>query len=207
MPLWLRVGVQLSVAFRRDGDVLRGESVRDCGFQRLRGPHGGPEGFVPIGGGEFVVLDDTADAAPLCELLRRTPAEEVPPVIDPAVFARLALNEPRILAISDLSGPPRPGLYDAGSVVVVGPDRMSTYGTAVARDRFMHGSAYVAAAGPVAAARHRDVRRSAAAHTRLAVRTPLLCRRRHGRVIRGLSGASQGKPPWRCAIGHGTIEI
>ncbi len=138
MPLWLRVGVQVSVAFRRDGDVLRGESVRDCGFQRLRGPHGGPEGFVPIGGGEFVVLDDTSDAAPLCELLRRTPAEEVPPVIDPAVFARLALNEPRVLAISDLSGPPRPGLYDADSLVIVGPDRMSTYGTAVARDRFMH---------------------------------------------------------------------
>ncbi len=137
MPLWLRVGVQLSVAFRRDGTVLRGESVRDCGFQRLRGPHGGPEGFVPIGGGEFVVLDDASDAAPLCELLRSTPAEEVPPVIDPAVFARLALDEPRVLAISDLSGPPRPGLYDAGSVVVVSHDRMSTYGTAVARDRFM----------------------------------------------------------------------
>jgi protein-L-isoaspartate(D-aspartate) O-methyltransferase len=138
LPLWLRVGVQLSVALRRDGDVLRGESVRDCGFQRLRGPHGGPEGFVALGDGDFAVLDDTSDAGPLCELLRRSPIIELAPVIDPAVFARLALDERRTLAITDLSGPPRPGLYDPGSVVVVDQDRMLTYGSPVARDRFVH---------------------------------------------------------------------
>jgi protein-L-isoaspartate(D-aspartate) O-methyltransferase len=141
LPLWLRVGVQLSVAFRRDGDVLRGESVRDCGFQRLRGPHGGPEGLVAVGGGDFVVLDNASDAASLRELLKRTPRQEVAPHIDPAVFARLALDEPRTVAVSDFSGPPRPGLYDAGSLVVIDADRMSTYGSPVARDRFVEGLA------------------------------------------------------------------
>jgi methyltransferase of FxLD system len=139
LPLWLRVGVQLSVAFRRDGDVLRSESVYDCGFQRLRGPHGGPEGFVAVGGGDFVVLDDASDAAPLRELLTRTPRDELAPVIDPAVFARIALNEPRTLAVSDLSGTLRAGLYDAGSVVVLDAQRMLTYGSPTARDRLIYG--------------------------------------------------------------------
>lgn len=138
LPLWLRVGVQLSVAFRRDGDVLRGESVRDCGFQRLRGPHGGPEGVVPVGGGEFVVLDDVSDAGPLSELLSRTPREERAPLIDPAMFARLALDQPRTLALSDLSGALRPGLYDPGSVVVIDDRRMLTYGSPSARDRLIY---------------------------------------------------------------------
>jgi protein-L-isoaspartate(D-aspartate) O-methyltransferase len=139
LPLWLRVGVQLSVAFRRDGDLLRSESVYDCGFQRLRGPHSGPEGFVAVGGGDFVVLDDASQAAPLRELLRHTPREELAPVIDPAVFARIALNEPRTLAVSDLSGALRPGLYDEGSVVVLDARRMLTYGSPAARDRLIYG--------------------------------------------------------------------
>jgi protein-L-isoaspartate(D-aspartate) O-methyltransferase len=139
LPLWLRVGVQLSVAFRREGDVLRSESVYDCGFQRLRGPHGGPEGFVAVGGGDFVVLDDASDAGPLRELLLRAPREERAPVIDPAVFARIALDEPRTLAVSDLSGALRPGLYDAGSVVVLDGQRMLTYGSPSARDRLIYG--------------------------------------------------------------------
>ncbi len=139
LPLWLRVGVQLSVAFRRDGDVLRSESVRDCGFQRLRGPHSGPEGFVAVGGGDFVVLDDASDAEPLRDLLSRPPREERAPLIDPAVFARMALDEPRTLAVSDLSGALRPGLYDPGGAVVIDDRRMLTYGSPSARDRLIFG--------------------------------------------------------------------
>jgi methyltransferase of FxLD system len=140
LPLWLRVGVQLSVAFRRDGGVLRGESVRDCGFQRLRGPHGGPEGIVALGGGEFIVLDDASQAAPLRDLLRaQPPREERAPLIDPAVFARIALDAPRTLGISDLSGALRPGLYDPGSIVLIDDGRMLTYGSPAARDRLIDG--------------------------------------------------------------------
>jgi protein-L-isoaspartate(D-aspartate) O-methyltransferase len=138
LPLWLRVGVQLSIAFRRVGDTLRGESVRDCGFQRLRGPHSGPEGIVPVGDGEFAALDDVSDAGPLRELLRTPPREEPAPSLDPAVFARLALDEPRTVAISDLSAPPRPGMYDSGGLVLIDGDRMLTYGATAARDRFVH---------------------------------------------------------------------
>lgn len=138
LPLWLRVGVQLSVAFRRVGDVLVGESVRDCGFQRLRGPHGGSEAIVPVGGGEFVALDDVRDAAAVRRLLRTLPREEPAPDLDPAVFARLALDEPRTVAISNLSTPPRPGVYDAGGLVLIDGARMLTYGSTAARDRFVH---------------------------------------------------------------------
>jgi protein-L-isoaspartate(D-aspartate) O-methyltransferase len=136
MPLWLRVGVQVSVAFRRDGDVLRGESVRDCGFQRLRGVNAGPEGFVPICDGTFVVLNDTSDGMALAELLRRPPATELAPVIDPAVYARFAMDEPRTFAVLRLPGQLCPGLYGPGACVVIDGDRMLTYGSPAARDRF-----------------------------------------------------------------------
>lgn len=139
LPLWLRVGVQLSVALWRDGDVLRGESVRDCGFQRLRGPNAGPETFVAVGDGEFVVLDAASDAAPLCRLLRHPPRWERAPAVDSSVFARIALEEPRTFAISDLSGGLRLGLYDPGGVVVIDDGHMFTYGSPTARDRLIDG--------------------------------------------------------------------
>lgn len=49
-PLWLRAGVQASVAFRKHGDRLVSESVRPCGFMRLRGPNAGPEALVTVDG-------------------------------------------------------------------------------------------------------------------------------------------------------------
>src|SRR3569833_1103808 len=84
-------------------------------------------------------LADASDAAPLCELLSRPPREERAPFIDPAVFARMALDEPRTLAVSDLSGALRPGLYDAGGAVVIDNERMLTYGSPAARDRLIYG--------------------------------------------------------------------
>jgi hypothetical protein len=53
------------------------------------------------------------------------------------VFARIALNEPRTLAVSDLSGALRPGLYDASGAVVLDTRRMLTYGSPTARDRLI----------------------------------------------------------------------
>lgn len=138
LPLWLRVGVQLSVAFRRVGDALLGESVRDCGFQQFRGPHGGSEAIAPVGDGEFAALDNVADAGALRALLRTVPRAEPAPDLDPAVFARLTLDEPRTVAISNLSAPPLPGMYDPGGLVLIDGDRMLTYGSTAARDRFVH---------------------------------------------------------------------
>jgi protein-L-isoaspartate(D-aspartate) O-methyltransferase len=49
VPLWLRAGTEAVVAFERRGDRLVSRSVDPCGFMRLRGPHAGPERYVPIG--------------------------------------------------------------------------------------------------------------------------------------------------------------
>jgi protein-L-isoaspartate(D-aspartate) O-methyltransferase len=50
MPLWLRPGIQVSVAFVREEDRLRSTSAHGCGFMRLRGPHAGPETQVIVRG-------------------------------------------------------------------------------------------------------------------------------------------------------------
>jgi protein-L-isoaspartate(D-aspartate) O-methyltransferase len=49
VPLWLRAGTEAAVAFERRGDRLMSRGVDPCGFMRLRGPHAGPERYVPIG--------------------------------------------------------------------------------------------------------------------------------------------------------------
>ena len=43
-------GLQLSVAFVREGDALVSRSIHDCGFMRLRGPHSGPDAIVAVDG-------------------------------------------------------------------------------------------------------------------------------------------------------------
>jgi protein-L-isoaspartate(D-aspartate) O-methyltransferase len=49
IPLWLRAGTEAVVAFERREDRLVSRGVDPCGFMRLRGPHAGPERYVPIG--------------------------------------------------------------------------------------------------------------------------------------------------------------
>ena len=50
MPLWLRPGVQVSVAFVREGYRLKSVSAHGCGFMRLRGPHAGPDTHIIVPG-------------------------------------------------------------------------------------------------------------------------------------------------------------
>jgi protein-L-isoaspartate(D-aspartate) O-methyltransferase len=57
LPLWLRAGTEAVVAFERNGDRLVSRSVDPCGFMRLRGPHAGPERYVPIG--EWLAILET----------------------------------------------------------------------------------------------------------------------------------------------------
>ena len=42
LPLWLRPGLTLAVAFEKRGGILVSRSLAICGFMALRGPHGGP---------------------------------------------------------------------------------------------------------------------------------------------------------------------
>ncbi len=48
LPISLR-GAQRSVAFDRADGLLTSDSVRDCGFMRLRGPMAGPQTLTPLG--------------------------------------------------------------------------------------------------------------------------------------------------------------
>jgi protein-L-isoaspartate(D-aspartate) O-methyltransferase len=60
VPLWLRAGTEAAVAFERHGDRLVSRGVVPCGFMRLRGPHAGPERYVPIG--EWLAILETPPA-------------------------------------------------------------------------------------------------------------------------------------------------
>ena len=57
IPLWLRAGTEAVAAFERRGDRLVSRGVDPCGFMRLRGPHAGPERYVPIG--EWLAILET----------------------------------------------------------------------------------------------------------------------------------------------------
>ena len=134
VPLWLRPGLEVSVAFVRDGDVLRGGGCERCAFLRLLGSGAGPDRYLPAGGGSFVTAEslDEAGAAALVRLLERGPsATEPAPEAPPGWFHRLALADG--LAVQVFStDPPRAvsGLYDpeAGTLALVHDGELAAYG-------------------------------------------------------------------------------
>ena len=106
LPLWLRPGLTLAVAFKKQGGFLVSRSLAICGFMALRGPHGGPlrralVSGVPWESGDggshwIAVFDEASDA-------RREMLDDLLSGIRPAraatsLFAgwsaRLALNMP-----------------------------------------------------------------------------------------------------------------
>jgi protein-L-isoaspartate(D-aspartate) O-methyltransferase len=146
MPLWLRPGVQVSVAFARGEERLRSTSVFGCGFMRLRGPHAGPDTHVVVPGwsdrapGATPEREWTAaleDARPerVAQLraLLAGPAESIPvPLPSAGWTTRFALDEREVIAFSGretwwhfacgLFAPERDSLalFDAGMVVSFG---------------------------------------------------------------------------------------
>ncbi len=100
VPLWLAAGAQASVAFRKEGERLHSVTVEPCGFMRLRGPHAGPEAFVPVQGW-LVSLDEPSAGrvAALAALLSKDPRVEPAPAVPPSWRTRLVLEEPRAIAL------------------------------------------------------------------------------------------------------------
>lgn len=94
VPLWLRLGLQLSIAFARRADRLVSASVEPCGFMRLRGAHAGPEAYVQVEGWQ-VMLDDRSPevVASLHSLLAQAPRREPAPHLAAGILTRLALEE------------------------------------------------------------------------------------------------------------------
>ncbi len=146
MPLWVRPGLQVSVAFVRDEVCLRSESLALCGFMRLRGPHAGPDSHVAVPGWADRVDDVTAEhnwvaaiehATPfrvtqLRTLIRGTVETRPAPRPAPGWIIRLALAEPDVIVLSGrdtfghvvagLFTPDRHSLalFDAGKIVSFG---------------------------------------------------------------------------------------
>jgi protein-L-isoaspartate(D-aspartate) O-methyltransferase len=117
LPLWLRPGVQVSVAFVRDERGLRSVALCGCGFMRLRGPHAGPDAHVVIPGWRARVefpsprewiagFEHATDARvnALRELARSEPAVSAAPLPAIGWTARLALSEPDPIELVSRSG-------------------------------------------------------------------------------------------------------
>ena len=107
-PLWLRTGLQASVAFRRSNDGLEAVSVEPCGFMTLRGPGAGDAGYERIGEWTVSFDEPNRSRAMLLERLLRTPPHTGPaPDVAPGWFTRIALAEPDAVHLFSL-GPDGP---------------------------------------------------------------------------------------------------
>ncbi len=122
VPLQLRGGAQLLVAFRRRGERLTSDSVRGGGFMPLRGPHGARPSETEVVDGYRATLAERQsdrDFALLRDLLRTEPRRETLGDIGSwyGWYLRLALEEPRAVILSN-EGPrdewrALPGVFDA----------------------------------------------------------------------------------------------
>ncbi len=102
IPLWLRAGVQTSIAFKKSDGHLQSVSVEPCGFMRLRGPHAGPEGYVQAH--HWIAALDESDPSKiqvLRRLLNETPSREPAPELPKGWSLSLALREPRAIILND----------------------------------------------------------------------------------------------------------
>lgn len=127
-PLWLRPGIEVSVAFRRTEDRLVSRSAVPCAFLRLRGAHAGPERYHQLDEDTLIsgeLLDDENMV-----LLRRIwdesahTADELPE-LPSHWFARLALGNPCAVQLFSSAGSRghAVGFFDpdrGGFVVVLG---------------------------------------------------------------------------------------
>jgi protein-L-isoaspartate(D-aspartate) O-methyltransferase len=145
LPLWLRPGVQVSVAFVRDDDGLHSRSLCACGFMRLRGPHAGPDAHVVVPGwrahvdgpspADWIAAFEHATperVGGLRDLLRTKPAVTAAPLPPVGWTARLALSEPDPIELAGRTGPRAHAfglfapelaslaVYEAGRVVAFG---------------------------------------------------------------------------------------
>ncbi|TDC84931.1 rRNA adenine N-6-methyltransferase family protein [Actinomadura sp. 7K507] len=138
VPLWLRPGLEVSVAFERRGDTLHSLSCEPCAFLRLRGTHTGPDGYHPLGGGSFAVADflSASDATRLGRLLAEEPGvAEAVSDLPRGWFPSLALADERALKVFSLHADQESsGLYDrrAGALALIGDGVLLGYGDAAA---------------------------------------------------------------------------
>jgi methyltransferase of FxLD system len=142
LPLWLRTGIQASIAFRRNGSDLMSADVIPCGFMRLRGPHAGPETYVSMDG--WVFCDDALDSfqRDVVKRLIASPATSTKaPDLAVEWFTGVALSHPAPIRMWTTHEPwvHRQGvmLPDGSGLAVTEGDRVLTFGDDKARDELL----------------------------------------------------------------------
>jgi methyltransferase of FxLD system len=142
LPLWLRAGIQASIAFRRDGADLVSVDVAPCGFMRLRGPHAGPEAFVSLDG--WVLCDDATDSSQrdtVRRLLETPAAITQAPKLASEWFTGVAMSHPNPIRMWTAREPwlDRQGIMlpDRQGLALTEGDRVLTFGDARARDELL----------------------------------------------------------------------
>jgi protein-L-isoaspartate(D-aspartate) O-methyltransferase len=94
MPLWLRAGLQASVAFIKRGDRLQSLSIEPCGFMLLRGPAAGPETYVSMGAWNAGLDGSDPDTVALLDdLVQQDPRSEPAPDLGSGWFTPIALSQ------------------------------------------------------------------------------------------------------------------
>jgi protein-L-isoaspartate(D-aspartate) O-methyltransferase len=139
LPLWLRAGIQLSIAFRKEGSRLRSASIVPCGFMRLRGAHAGRSSAVKVGS-SVALFDHPELSEAVSELLASSPRAEPIEEPPPGWFDRVALQEEETLPLTifeEGTWIDRRGVFDpAGeSLAVVSEKEILSYGSGRASER------------------------------------------------------------------------
>jgi len=119
-PVWLRAGLQASVAFQELDGRLQSVSVEPCGFMRMQGPGAGQPTYFQLGPWA-VTLDRSGPevASVVNALLRTEPHTEPAPFLDPGWFTAVALSEPG--AIHLFASRPEGPVSRAGILDLSGP--------------------------------------------------------------------------------------
>ena len=102
VPLWLRAGLQASVAFQKSDDGLRSRSIEPCAFMRLQGLGAGPESYTRVGRWT-AHLDHPrpTDVAMLSQLLEQPARSQDPPALDAGWFTAIALAAPGAVMLAN----------------------------------------------------------------------------------------------------------
>lgn len=131
VPLWLRAGLQVSVALRWDLDGFTSTSVVPCGLMRLRGRGAGPEAYVAVDGRSVCMEEAGPDAVGVLAgvLTERTSVVPLGRPLRPGWFTGLALAAPDAIQMAWLD-PVRgyvtaSGVFDAyrGGLALIVPGR------------------------------------------------------------------------------------
>ena len=102
VPLWLRAGLQASVAFQNTDDGLRSRSMEPCGFMRLQGLGAGPESYTHLGRWTAHMDHPQAtDIAMLSQLLEQPAHTRDAPALDAGWFTAIALSAPGAVMLSN----------------------------------------------------------------------------------------------------------